>query len=307
MPIARTATCRFKSVINHRLFFATVLAAIAPTLAGCGGARYDKRMEETKQRLMHTKPFQQHLFRAPTDIEETGVSLRVPKLFDKNATLVADGETNDNGDPIGVDRMQPPFLKLPGFLFGYEKYVPLGERKKTLPVYVYFAVVECGDRKTSDVAKELRENLTGQIESYLRTTPPAGADAIPAESGGEEETGDAEPVVIDAAAIKTPEWEDKNKPLELDTPEPGTTIPWWKVSVTGNQLFFADVGQDYMVEGRLDLYLHASDVAPVCVIVGFRAPTDRLEQSGLFEAARPALGTLAVEPREEEDAEEADE
>jgi len=310
MRIANALTLRLRMIASRHPVCGILLAAMALPLAGCGGARYDERMEESGDRLMHTKPFQEHLYREATSLEETGVSIQVPKLFDKSK-MVKFGKLDSNQEVMGADRIQPPFLKLPGYLFGYEKYEPLGKGKKNLPTYIYFAVVE---DEEWDI-KRLKGNLTDQIRSFYQSPPKSGFSPSPGLEGGDltveaiPEGGEDADSAAPAEPTTEPEpvSEDKLKweAVELITPEAGKKIEWDSISMTGNQLFYADTGMYFTFEGRMDLYIHSPEDIPIHVIVGFRAPTDRLEESGLFETVEATLGSVVVEPREEEDGEPA--
>ena len=98
-------------------------------LTGCGGAVYSERMEKTQARFERNYKFSS--LGEPVPLAGGQVTIRVPK-----------GHTQQflpgQGDPR---RREPPFLPLPGFVYGYE-YGPVDAEQKKMLHYTYVAVLE---------------------------------------------------------------------------------------------------------------------------------------------------------------------
>jgi hypothetical protein len=113
------------------------------------------------------------LFRA-TQLAGTPIKIRVPMIF-RNSYLEDSKHANDDGK-IHPDRLQPPFLQLPGFKICYEglSFDPTAGR---LPYYCYLAAVPSQPGGADALAKEMQEKLK---EKFKDT--PAEWEEVDAES-----------------------------------------------------------------------------------------------------------------------------
>jgi hypothetical protein len=90
----------------------------------------------------------------------TPFSIRVPLEFEHSYQESSAHE--DDGATINPDRLQPPFLKLPGFKLCYEGISKTGANE--LPFYCYLAAVPA---QPGDAAK-----LAGQLQTQLKARFP---------------------------------------------------------------------------------------------------------------------------------------
>lgn len=142
-----------RSRLTRMLF---VLAALASFTAmqGCGSSEYNRLVGKRLGELRGEARFRS-LF-GPTTLSGTPVSIRVPQMF-KNS-YVEDSSHPIDGATIDPDRVQPPFLKLPGFKLCYETNLPDPERG-SVPVYCYLGAVPGKAGDADLIAKDLHDKL----------------------------------------------------------------------------------------------------------------------------------------------------
>jgi hypothetical protein len=130
-------------------------AALA-TVAGCGGSAYESLVNRRLDQLRASAPFR--VLWASSPIGDTPIKVRIPMAY-KSAYTPTSGHKDDGGR-IKPDRLQPPFLELPGLELCYEEFAnaPDGTR---MPFYCYLSVIPNGDMQTQ--MTELREKLKAKF------------------------------------------------------------------------------------------------------------------------------------------------
>src|SRR6188508_3802130 len=115
------------------------LAAIllAGTLIGCGTSEYNRITAKRVADLRGEQKFRS-LF-APTQLGDTPVRIRLPMIFPES--YKEDSKHKKDGGKIAEDRVQPPFLKLPGFKICYEGFGNDQTPAKQYPFYCYLAAL----------------------------------------------------------------------------------------------------------------------------------------------------------------------
>ncbi len=141
------------------------LAAILLTslLLGCGSSEYNRMVSKRVADLRGEQKFRT-LF-APTQLGDTPVRIRLPMIFPESYT--EDSKHKADGGKIAEDRVQPPFLKLPGFKICYEGQADDQTPVKRYPYYCYLAVVpgKAGD------AESLAKELQAKLKETFKDTP----------------------------------------------------------------------------------------------------------------------------------------
>jgi len=253
----------------------------ASILAGCGTAAYEERMTARKTDLDRLSKFEELLdpkhyceitgvdqSADPPATVELGVKLRTPPWVQENKdSLRRMGWRDRHGLAIDPDRIQPPFVKLPGFRFSCEMFVldedqPTGMNREK-PVYCYFAVSEVAE---GNAAEDVVARLTAELRPHF--------------PGAKENWDDA--------------WEE----IELDTPTSEEKVKFKRISLQGPQKFDCTPknGEYKNFKGRFDLYLYSDD--RYHVLAGWRAPDAIAQQMDFFRKAEVAMGTLVVRPAE---------
>jgi hypothetical protein len=144
----------------HRLSFTTRWGAwlagvcLFATFAGCGTSDYDKLVSRRLEVLRGEAKFRG--LWAPTQLADTPIKIRVPMVFP--ASYNADSAHPDDGPKISPDRLQPPFLTLPGFKICYEGMVTDAQSAK-LPFYCYLAAVPAKPGDAETLATEFQARL----------------------------------------------------------------------------------------------------------------------------------------------------
>jgi hypothetical protein len=140
------------------------LAAVAliTTLAGCGTSDYDTQLRTRLDELRAGAPFR--VLFAPTSIPDTPIKIRVPQLFPKSYTAASPHP--DDGPKIRADRLNPPFMELPGLRICYEGKGVDPDRGK-LPYYCYICVVAS---KPGD-AEKMAADLLAKLKETFKEAP----------------------------------------------------------------------------------------------------------------------------------------
>jgi hypothetical protein len=129
-----------QSCFQVRLPFLSTIAALLvalPAVTGCGSGSYNEKMDRRISELKREAPFT--ALSAPTEIPGTPVTLRVPKILSRFATL----DTEDPSSPtkkISPERVKPMMLKVPGVFCVYDGEAELPENKKA-PMACQIAVL----------------------------------------------------------------------------------------------------------------------------------------------------------------------
>ncbi len=142
--------------------FAFLLGAwFCALLSGCGTADYEQLASRRVEEFRGSAPFKT-LF-GPTELADTPIRIRVPMIF-KNSYMENSAHPDD-GARISPDRLQPPFLPLPGFKVCYESM--FGVAGKPVPYYCYLAAVPA---KPGD-ADKLADQLMAALKEKFKETP----------------------------------------------------------------------------------------------------------------------------------------
>jgi hypothetical protein len=145
-------------MIERRMHWRGLGAALAVVLVvvsgGCGGREYDALLGKRLDQLRAGAPFR-GLF-GPTELPDSPVKLRVPLVF--KTSYVEGSKHPDDGGPIKPDRLQPPFLPLPGFKMCFESTATANAGEK-VPFYCYLATLPAKDGDAAKLCTELQEKL----------------------------------------------------------------------------------------------------------------------------------------------------
>ena len=233
----------------------SIIAIVTMTLLGCGKAEYEQKMTGAIKNLAFTSRFIENLHINPTEIGNGVAELRLPLYVKNTATPLTMTSRNRNRTPMSPDRIQPPSLRIPGFLYSYELFVdgsnPDDKRDKET-LYLYFASVPATEKLSA-------------IEATLKA---GAAKTVPK----------SRPAFVDAS---------------LDTPD-RKKIAFRKMSLTGTQSFNMDAGtpESENRAGQFDVYIHSG--ATHHVIIGVRCTAGGIEAVNAMENASYALGTLKM-------------
>ncbi len=135
---------------RHLCLFAVCITFLS---SGCGTTAYNAELSKSVARLSSVAPFRA-LF-APTELPETPIRLRVPLVFQHS--YVENSAHPDDGPKISPDRLQPPFLPLPGLKVTYETITQT--TPGMVPFYCYLAAVPCKPGDAARLATEIQARL----------------------------------------------------------------------------------------------------------------------------------------------------
>jgi hypothetical protein len=143
------------------LFFAA-LSALTLT-AGCGGSAYESLVNRRLDQLRASAPFR--VLWASSPVGETPIKIRVPMAY-KNSYTPQSAYSGDGGR-IRPDRLQPPFLELPGLQLTFEDFSP-SPSSGELPYYCYLAVIPNGNAETqmTELQKELKAKFPSTPDTW---------------------------------------------------------------------------------------------------------------------------------------------
>lgn len=254
-PHGFSTDCRPANFLRLRHVVASCLLATSVLLLGgcclCASSAYDTQAYVTWKELEEGL----HENATPVDADQTGVSIRMPRLFATAGQNKAEAFRPDQiigEDPMNRLHVFPPQVELPGLRFTYEMYAPTAAGKD-LPVYSYLAVLPPGDAE--------RDAALAQIQTAVS-----------------EQTG--------APAT----WESID--LEGLEPRPARFMSVTGMQeFPGKGSKFNIKGEETV--GRLDLYLVSTSHANV--LIGWRAPDELAKKFSFFKAAKVAMGTLQSE------------
>ncbi len=137
---------------------------------GCGTSEYNQLADSRASRLTAEAPFK--ILFGPTELADTPITIRVPTIFKE--AYVEDSAHPEDGAKINADRVQPPFLTLPGFKTCYEGHVNDFNNNR-VPFYCYLAAVPA---KPGD-AETLAGELLAQLKEKFKDAPMTWEDAQP--------------------------------------------------------------------------------------------------------------------------------
>jgi hypothetical protein len=214
----------------------TVLAVsvVVATLAagGCGTSEYERRVKEGRELLQVGMIFSA-IAPTPSEIPGTPILLRLPTFINASSKAF----TEDSADPRGqgkVDpnRVQPPFLKLPGLRVCYEMTGIEEATGEPRYFYCYLAVAPV-DQPGAD-GKPFEESVQAQLAAKFSAQP---------------------------------QWEEVKCPIQS-----GKTVDWKRITVKGPQPFLNATGAPGSPDLPGTFELYSKDVDGQRVIIGWRFP-----------------------------------
>jgi hypothetical protein len=244
---------------------ALVCLGLSVVLSGCGTGEYNRLMNRRLGTLRAGVKFK-NLY-GPTQISGTPISIRVPMIYSNS--YEESSPHKDDGAVISPDRVQPPFLKLPGFKMCYEGTVTQDNLK--LPHYIYLAALPSQAGDADKLAAQLQTELKNAFSKPDNAKGDDAAQAPPEQQAAE------------------PTWEQ----VDVDTPRGGVFSHWRKIRVEGDQMFRVKNSgkiEEQRLPGVFELWLH--DANNYLVLVGWRTPKSIEGQS----AAPTQFNGLVVPP-----------
>lgn len=142
--------------------------------AGCGTSAYEALLTQRLTDAKRLAPFTQ--LHPLTLVPDTRMRIRIPKLF--SASYKIDSPHQQDGGKISPQRVQPPFLFMPGFQLCYEQF-EMDAAATRLPFYCYLYALPANQGA----------NLIAQIPIVLKQQFPDLAPAwedttVESEGGG---------------------------------------------------------------------------------------------------------------------------
>ena len=236
-------------------------------LAGCGTADYEAKMTRTLSEANRLTPFAA-LYDQPITIPGTGVTVRIPKLFDQTSASYAPGAISardsspDKENQADPKRLNPSFLTIPDLKTTYEIYVTQTSQVP-MPAYCYLAV-----KKKSAPGPEEAKALETDLSAQLKAKFPD----------------------------QDPKWDDVTVTSPDLTPEGGAkTLAWRKLAIKAKQEF--DTGnsgspQFYERESQFELWM--LDGESEIVLIGWSVPELIAGTVNLATLSQPTAGTVAI-------------
>lgn len=160
-----------KSFTSHGAAWLAMSCFVA-ALCGCGTSEYNRLATQRLGSARGEAKFRS-LF-GPTTLEHTPIKIRVPMVF--RTSYREDSAHPIDGEIIDPDRLQPPFLRLPGFKICYEGFCT-DPGVGRLPYYCYLAAVPGKPGDAEDLATELQAKLKEKFKDA-----PDEWDVVDAES-----------------------------------------------------------------------------------------------------------------------------
>jgi hypothetical protein len=282
---------------HSRLLCRLLLFLSMVQLAGCGSGtyneRFDARQEELERRSKDTKSYAKllgELFGASVLKEGTKVKMKMPALAKSHRKrrfeiYQADNDHKDDEGTISPQRLQPPFLELPGFQSCWEAsdFLPTDESDdevgEEVPFYCYIAVLPAKSPAAEDAEEVVADEEDAEAEDEFDSNSPANQ-------------------LYEAMQEKFPDVIDEWETISCPTPD-GRVIDWFRLSVPSGeenpQHFFCLDTDGNRVErqlpARFDLYLYEGK--KFHVIVAWRVP-DVINEStfSINDLVPVCLGTL---------------
>ena len=117
--------------------------------ASCGTGAYQDRMDKTEELLAYSSKFSRDLQPGPEAAGDTGVSLRLPIIFDNTA---------QRGNE------QPSFVNFPGLQFTFTKYMDKADLNAAqLPVQVYVVVLDASAMEATEIMNSISVTLSNSF------------------------------------------------------------------------------------------------------------------------------------------------
>ena len=147
--------------VRRAAFLAVGLGLATTAFVGCGVEAYEARMEQRKKglelegkfNLLERKPFS---VVDPAKAPDVDVTLRRPLLFGPKVLNEQSGDPNQPSKPIPKDRVQPPFLEIPGFQLTFEELRRAGDNGMR-PISFYVGVQPIESESLDKLAADLKK------------------------------------------------------------------------------------------------------------------------------------------------------
>jgi hypothetical protein len=242
-----------------------LLAALAAAIGGCGASAYEAKYSRALGEMNRLTPYAT-LHDQPITIPETGVSLRIPRIFDQTSASYAPGgiSTRDSAPDqekvVDPKRLHPSFMRIPGLKTTYEVYVAPANQSP-MPVYMYLAV-EKKQAPGPERAAALAQELSAQLKAKF--------------------------------ADQDPKWDDETGTSPDLSPDGTTkTLAWKKLAIKANQEF--DTGTPgspafYERNAQFELWMH--DGENEIVLIGWSVPELLGTNVNLASLSKPVAGTV---------------
>ncbi len=200
------------------LFLGGMCCALMPA-AGCGTSAYMDRLSKGLE-IMQTAAMFNVLAPAPVEIAGTPLTVKLPTYVDNTAKAFNEQSAEPNGQgAVKPERLQPPFLKLPGLKMCYEMPGRAADGSFDSPYYLYIAAVPAGEPAPD--GKPIEDSVQAQLA---------------------------------AAFNSQPQWQEANCPVQN-----GPMVPWRRITVTGQQKFLEMNGLDKTMPAIFELYTREVD------------------------------------------------
>jgi hypothetical protein len=159
---------------------ALAIAATAIVAAGCGTSEYMQRVQQGLGGMKAGAVFNT-LYEKPSEIPGTPVVLRLPKFIgESKAFTEQSAEPNGQGN-VKPERLQPPFLKIPGLRVCYQMATIDDSTGVLMPYYCYLGALPAG--QPAPDGKPIEESILAQVVSAFPNTQPWSSIACPTPSG----------------------------------------------------------------------------------------------------------------------------
>ncbi len=226
-----------------------LLALMLLTASGCGKAEYERRVLAGRGGKRVAVALS-----APVNIPGTPLQIALPTSIDQNAKAYTEAspEPNGQGAKVKPERLNPPFLPIPGLRVCYEVQLEDQASGKRLPIFWYLGA--------SPVQDPLPDGKP--IEKYAK-------DKLTTEF-----------------AVQ------KVKPVEdtVGSGAPGSPPKWKRVTLEGNQPFIDLSGSSIGVDAMFQMLI--GEVEGWRVVVAFRAPKSVIAQVNPEEAAPKVVDSI---------------
>jgi hypothetical protein len=167
--LARTLLAR------HRRWWLLTPALTLPLWCGCGTQAYDEQMQKTMASLKLRGKFVD-LVPTPYIVVDPGkglpvnVSIRLPTAFAGTKALnESSADPNFPQDPIPHDRVQPPFMDIPGYQITYEQFVSSASGVRVMSMY--FGVTPADRGILDKIPGDLKAKLQLPNDLFWKTEP----------------------------------------------------------------------------------------------------------------------------------------
>lgn len=141
--------------------------------SGCGTGTYNERMKVSMAQAGRRGQFDQVLHGAMTavngagDAAATGISLRIPKLFDDKSQSL----------PATNNRSNPPQGPLPGLSYAMERMLD-DQAGKFAPAYCYIGAVSKASIKPEDLQKQIAARFGGAFQPVSVESPQGAGKSV---------------------------------------------------------------------------------------------------------------------------------